>query len=318
MEADAAFGAQCGIRLWEEKMSRRRAVVGFCKRNRHILYIMPWLIGFLVFQALPMLWSLACSFSDFHLFRGIHQWGLQNYIDLASDTEALRAIGITLLYTCITVPLKIVLAMAVAYLLHTSIKGIRIFRTLYYLPSILGGSVAVAILWKALFRNGGVVNQLLQTVGLSPVSWLAEPNTALWVVILLRVWEFGSPMVLMLAALQQIPHTLLDAARLDGASAVRIFFRIQLPMISPVVFYAAMLQICAALQEFNAPFIITDGGPMGSTTLISLLIYRYGFSQYEMGYAGALAWVLFLLTAICVGLYLTLGKRFVFFEQEAP
>lgn len=299
-------------------MSRRRAVVGFCKRNQHILYIMPWLIGFLVFQALPMLWSLVCSFSDFHLFRGIHQWGLQNYIDLVSDTEALRAIGITLLYTCITVPLKIVLAMAVAYLLHTSVKGIRIFRTLYYLPSILGGSVAAAILWKALFRNGGVVNQLLQTVGLSPVSWLAEPNAALWVVILLRVWEFGSPMVLMLAALQQIPHTLLDAARLDGASAVRIFFRIQLPMISPVVFYAAMLQICAALQEFNAPFIITDGGPMGSTTLISLLIYRYGFNQYEMGYAGALAWVLFLLTAICVGLYLTFGKRFVFFEQEAP
>ncbi|MDD5947916.1 MAG: sugar ABC transporter permease [Oscillospiraceae bacterium] len=265
-----------------------------------------------------MLWSLISGFSDFHLFRGISQWGLQNYTAILSDTAALRAIGITLLYTCITVPLKIMLAMAVAYLLHTSLKGIGIFRTLYYLPSILGSSVAAAVLWKALFRDGGVVNQLLQTVGLSPVAWLAEPDTALWVVILLRVWEFGSPMVLMLAALQQIPHTLLDAARLDGAGAVSIFFRIQLPMISPVVFYSAMLQICTALQEFNAPFIITDGGPMGSTTLISLLIYRHAFSQYEMGYASALAWVLFLLTAVCVGLYLLLGKRLVFWEQEEP
>lgn len=297
-------------------MSKRRSFVGFCKRNRHILYITPWLIGFLVFQALPVLWSLVCSFSDFHLFRGINQWGWQNYTAFVFDTEALRAIGITLLYTCVTVPLKIALAMAVAYLLHTSVKGIGVFRTLYYLPSILGSSVATAILWKALFRDNGVVNQLLQMVGLSPVAWLAEPSAALWVVILLRVWEFGSPMVLMLTALQQIPHTLLDAAKLDGAGAASIFFRIQLPMISPVVFYAAMLQICTALQEFNAPFIITDGGPMGATTLISLLIYRHGFSQYEMGYASTLAWVLFLLTAVFVGLYLMLGKRLVFWEQE--
>ncbi len=299
-------------------MSTRKRFVGFCKRNRHILYIVPWLIGFVVFQAVPMLWSLVCGFSDFHLFRGIREWGLQNYTAIFADADALRAIGTTLLYTCITVPLKIIVAMAVAYLLHTSLRGIGVFRTLYYLPSILGSSVAAAVLWKALFRDGGVVNQLLQTVGISPVAWLAEPQTALWVVILLRVWEFGSPMVLMLAALQQIPRTLLDAARLDGAGAVSIFFRIQLPMISPVVFYAAMLQICTALQEFNAPFVITDGGPMGSTTLISLLIYRNAFSQYEMGYASALAWVLFLLTAVCVGLYLLLGKGLVFFEQEEP
>lgn len=297
-------------------MNARQRFAGFCKRNRHILYIVPWMSGFVLFQAVPMLWSLVCGFTDFHLFRGITEISLDNYIAVFTEPDALRAIGITLLYAAITVPLKIGAALLVACLLNTSLRGIRLFRTLYYLPSILGSSVAAAVLWKALFRDGGVVNQLLELVGISEIAWLAEPNTALWVVILLRVWEFGSPMVLLLAALEQIPRSLIEAARLDGAGGWTIFFRIRLPMISPVLFYTVMIQLCAALQEFNAPFIITDGGPMGATTLISLLIYRSAFSQYEMGYASALAWVLFLLTAVCVSLYLLAGRRLVFYEEE--
>ncbi|MBQ4345520.1 MAG: sugar ABC transporter permease [Oscillospiraceae bacterium] len=297
-------------------MNAWKRFAGFCKRNRHMLYILPWLLGFFLFQAAPMLYSLVCGFTDFHLFRGISDIGFANYGKILTDAETLGAIGRTLLYTAVTVPLKILAALAVAYLLHCSLKGIGVFRTLYYLPSILGSSVAAAVLWKALFRDGGVVNHLLEMVGLAPVSWLAEPQAALWVVILLRVWEFGSPMVLLLAALQQIPRTMLEAARLDGAGGWAVFWHIQLPMISPVLFYSVLLQICAALQEFNAPFIITDGGPMGSTTLISLLIYRNAFGLYEMGYASALAWVLFLLTAVFVGLYLLIGRGRLFDGQE--
>lgn len=297
-------------------MNTKQRFAGFCKRNRHIVYILPWMVGFVLFQAVPMLWSLVCGFTDFHLFRGITEVSLANYIAVFSEPEALRAMGTTLLYAVITVPLKVGVALAAACLLNTSLRGIRLFRTLYYLPSILGSSVAAAVLWKALFRDGGVVNRLLEAVGISGGSWLADPNTALWVVILLRVWEFGSPMVLLLAALQQIPRSLIEAARLDGAGGWTVFFRIRLPMISPVLFYAVMIQLCAALQEFNAPFIITDGGPMGATTLISLLIYRSAFSQYEMGYASALAWVLFLLTAVCVSIYLLAGRRLVFYDDE--
>lgn len=299
-----------------EALKTQNSFAGFCKRNRHILYIVPWIIGFLLFQAAPMIYSLVCGFTDFHLFRGATEITFDNYIAIFTESEALRSIGLTLLYAAITVPLKVGAALAVACLLNTSLRGIGAFRTLYYLPSILGSSVAAAVLWKAMFRDGGVINQLHSAVGIPEIAWLAEPNTALWVVILLRVWEFGSPMVLLLAALQQIPKTLIEAARLDGANGLTIFFRIRLPMISPVLFYTVMLQLCAALQEFNAPFIITDGGPMGATTLISLLIYRNAFNEYEMGYASALAWVLFLLTAVFVSIYLLSGRGLVFYEDE--
>ncbi|MBR6761825.1 MAG: sugar ABC transporter permease [Oscillospiraceae bacterium] len=297
-------------------MKQHKRFAGFCKRNRHILYIVPWIIGFLCFQALPMLYSLLCGFTDFHLFRGITKIGLMQYQRILTDAEVLRAIGITLLYTGLVVPLKILTALFIACLLNRSMKGIRVFRTLYYLPSILGGSIAASILWKALFRDHGFINQILSLLHLPEIAWLAEPNAALWVIILLRVWEFGSPMVLLLAALEQIPTSLIEAARLDGAGAISIFFRIRLPMISPVLFYTTMIQLCAALQEFNAPFVITDGGPRGSTTLISLLLYRSAFTEYQMGYASAMAWVLFLLTTVLVGVFLLTRNRLVFYQEE--
>lgn len=291
---------------------RQANTAGFCKRNRHMLYILPWLIGFAVFQAIPMLYSLICGFTDFHMFRGVHETGLMNYIAILGDKAVWQAAGRTLLFAVISVPLKLTAAMCAALLLAKERKGIRFFRTVYYLPSILGGSVAAAVLWKALFRDKGVVNALLTALHLPAVQWLAEPNAALWVLILLRVWEFGSPMLLFLAALRQIPQELTDAAKIDGAGGIRCFFSVRLPMISPVVYYNAMLGFCAALQEFNAPFVITEGGPRGATTLLSLLLYRSAFTANEMGYACALAWLLFLLTALISGLFLILRKKLVY------
>lgn len=291
---------------------RQANTAGFCKRNRHMLYILPWLIGFAVFQAIPMLYSLICGFTDFHMFRGVHQTGLMNYIAILGDKAVWQAAGRTLLFAVISVPLKLTAAMCAALLLAKERKGIRFFRTVYYLPSILGGSVAAAVLWKALFRDKGVVNAILTALHLPAVQWLAEPKAALWVLILLRVWEFGSPMLLFLAALRQIPQELTDAAKIDGAGGIRCFFSVRLPMISPVVYYNAMLGFCAALQEFNAPFVITEGGPRGATTLLSLLLYRSAFTANEMGYACALAWLLFLLTALISGLFLILRKKLVY------
>lgn len=295
---------------------RRDAAAGFWKRNRHIIYVLPWLLGFLVFQAAPMLFSLLCGLTDFHLFRGVSEIGLMNYTRMLREPDVLRAVGLTLEFAVISVPLKLAAALAAALLLAKQMRGIRLFRTLYYLPSILGGSVAAAVLWKALFRDHGVVNALLAAMHLPEIHWLSEPHAALWIVILLRVWEFGAPMLMFLAALQQIPQDLLDAATLDGAGAWKIFFRIKLPMISQVLFYNLMLSFCAALQEFNAPFVITEGGPRGATTLLSLLLYRSAFTANEMGYACALAWVLFLLSAAISGLFLLARKRLVYDPDE--
>ncbi len=286
------------------------------RRRSAYLYILPWLIGFAVFRLLPMLWSFACGFTDMNLFRGVRQTGLMNYTEIFTDSTVLRAVGRTMLFACVSVPLKLTAAMLAALLLARQMRGIRVFRTLYYLPSILGGSVAAAVLWKAMFRDQGMVNAILTALHLPAVSWLGEPHAAMWVLILLRVWEFGSPMLLFLAALRQIPQDLLDAADIDGAGAVRRFFRIKLPMISPVVFYNLMLSFCAALQEFSAPFVITDGGPRGTTTLLSLLLYRSAFTANEMGYASALAWVLFLISAACSAAFLLLRKKLVYLPDE--
>ncbi len=286
------------------------------RRRSAYLYILPWLIGFAVFRLLPMLWSFVCGFTDMNLFRGVRQTGLMNYTEIFADSTVLRAVGRTMLFACVSVPLKLTAAMLAALLLARQMRGIRVFRTLYYLPSILGGSVAAAVLWKAMFRDQGMVNAMLTALHLPAVSWLGEPHAAMWVLILLRVWEFGSPMLLFLAALRQIPQDLLDAADIDGAGAVRRFFRIKLPMISPVVFYNLMLSFCAALQEFSAPFVITDGGPRGATTLLSLLLYRSAFTANEMGYASALAWVLFLISAACSAAFLLLRKKLVYLPDE--
>ncbi|MBP0971978.1 MAG: sugar ABC transporter permease [Oscillospiraceae bacterium] len=291
-------------------------MTGHKKRRLHILYIAPWLAGFLLFQAAPMLYSLVCGFTDFHLFRGITETGLMNYERILTDNESLRAIWLTLKFAFLCVPLKLGAALLTAVLLSKPVRGIRVFRTLYYLPSILGGSVAAAVLWKAMFRDHGLINGILSALHLPAVSWLSEQNPALWVIILLRVWEFGAPMLLFLAALQEIPRELYDAATLDGADGLRRFFRITLPMISPVIFYNTVLAFCAALQEFSAPFVITEGGPRGGTTLISLLLYRSAFTANEMGYACALAWVLFLMSAAISTFFLLLRRRLVFFADE--
>lgn len=286
------------------------------KRQLDRLYLLPWLFGFLLFQAAPMLYSLLCGFTDLHLFRGVTQTGLMNYVRIFTENDSLRAVGLTLKYALFCVPLKIAAALLTAVLLSKHLRGIRLFRTLCYLPSILGGSVAASVLWKAMFRDHGVVNGILTTMHLPAVLWLSGQESALWVIILLRVWEFGAPMLLFLAALRDIPGELTDAATLDGAGGITRFFRITLPMISPVLFYNTMLAFCAAMQEFHAPFVITEGGPRGATTLLPLLLYRSAFTANEMGYACALAWVLFLISAAVSAGFLLLRKKLVYFADE--
>ena len=288
----------------------------FWKRNVGLLFVLPWLIGFLVFRLYPFAISLFYSFTDFNLFKGISESGLMNYKEIFTSTKITKALGVTFKYAFLTVPLKLAFALFIAYIMNFKIKGVNFFRTAYYIPSILGGSVAISVLWKALFRDDGLINGALAIFGIEGLHWLSDPTYALFVISLLRVWQFGSAMVVFLAALKGVPTDLYEAASIDGASKTRQFFSVTLPMITPVVFYNLVTQLCQAFQEFNGPYIITQGGPRNSTTLISLLIYNSAFKNHDMGLASAMAWVLFIIVMVLSLIAFMSQKYWVYYADE--
>lgn len=287
----------------------------WCDANTGLFFLIPWIIGFLVFKVYPFGSSLVYSFTDMNFFRGIHEYGIMNYIEIFTDRATTTALAITFKYAFITVPLKLVFALFIAYILNFKIKFVNLFRTVYYIPSILGGSVAIAVLWRALFRDDGVINTIIGFFGIQGPSWLADRTWSLFIICLLRVWQFGSAMVLFLAALKGVSPDLYEAATIDGASKTRQFFSITVPMITPVIFYNLVTQIAQAFQEFNGPYIITGGGPRNATTLVSLLVYNYAFMDNEMGMACALAWVMFAIVAVLTVIAFSSQKRWVYYAD---
>ena len=287
----------------------------FLDKWQGLIYLIPWIIGFVVFKAIPFGQSLYYSFTDMNFFNGIHQYGVMNYVTAFSDAKVTKALVTTFKYAFITVPLKLIFALFIAYILNFKIACVNLFRTVYYIPSILGGSVAIAVLWRALFKDTGVVNTILGFFGIAGPDWLADKTWALFVICLLRVWQFGSAMVLFLAALKGVPADLYEAATIDGASKTRQFFSITVPMITPVIFYNLVTQIAQAFQEFNGPYIITQGGPRNATTLVSLLVYNYAFKSNQMGMACALAWVMFIAVALLTVIAFTSQKHWVYYAD---
>ena len=288
----------------------------FGKKNVGFLFIIPWLIGFLVFKAYPFVSSLYYSFTDYNLFTKISKYTLQNYADVFTVAIEKRALITTFKYAFMTVPLKLVFALFIAYILNFKIKGVNAFRTAYYIPSILGGSVAIAVLWKALFSDNGLIRSGFKLIGVDAPHFMSDPKWALFMISILRVWQFGSAMVVFLAALKGVPLDLYEAASLDGAGKWRQFFSITVPLITPVIFYNLVTQLVQAFQEFNGPFIITKGGPLGSTTLMSLLIYNNAFTSYQMGKASAQAWVLFVILMIFTLISFWSQKHWVYYADD--
>ena len=281
-----------------------------------LILVLPWIIGFVIFKAYPFLMSLYYSFTNYQLTKEITQYGIMNYIKIFEDKAIMRAFGVTFKYALMTVPLKLVFALFIAYILNFKMKGVNLFRVAYYIPSILGGSVAIAVLWRAIFQRNGIINNLLLQVNVVGPSWLGDEKYALFIVCLLRVWQFGSAMVIFLAALKGVPQDLYEAAALDGAGKWRQFRSVTIPMITPVIFYNLITQICQAFQEFNGPFIITKGGPNGSTTLITLLIYNNAFKTFQMGMASAMAWILFMVVATLSTVAFMSQKKWVHYSEE--
>lgn len=291
---------------------------GYKKRDyQAYLYLLPWLLGFMLLQLYPFISSLYYSFTDYKIASGANWVGLDNYIKLFTrDTEFWNSARVTLLYTLYTVPGKLIMALAVAVFLNRDIKGINLIRTLYYIPSLFGGSVAVAILWKLMFMDNGVINAMLATLHLPSVQWLGNTKTALPTICAMEIWQFGSSMVMFLAALKNVPRELYEAASIDGAGKIKSFFKITVPQITPIIFFNTIMQTIQALQNFTSAFVITDGGPLKSTNVLGIKLYKEGFSYFKMGYASAISWVIFVMIMIVTLILFRSSSAWVYYEDE--
>lgn len=274
-----------------------------------LVLISPFIVGFAVFVLYPFICSFIVGLTDYDNIHTPDFIGLENYRKMLTDGNFIKSLGVTLKYTAIFVPLKIIISLAVSLLLNLEIKGIGVFRTVFYIPSILGANLAVVIMWQYLFTYDGFFNQLLIKVGLPPVSWYGDPDFSLWVIILLRLWEFGSTMVIFLTALRDIPKEYYDASRTDGCGKIKSFFLITLPLLKNVIFMNVVLQTISALQEFNAPYMITGGQPLKSTYTVGMLIYDEMFGYYNAGYANAVSWVLFVIISAVIAVMFGLARR---------
>ncbi|GHT68481.1 sugar ABC transporter permease [Spirochaetia bacterium] len=284
--------------------------------NMGYVYILPWILGFIVFQAYPLAASLFYSFTDYNITDKPVFVGFDNYVTMfTKDKLFLISFWTTIKFVFMSVPMKIVTALIVAMLLNQKIRGINFYRTVFYIPSIFGGSVAIAILWRFLFMDDGLVNHLLAAIHLPAVKWLTSPMLALFTLNLLSVWQFGSSMVLFLAALKQVPEDLHEAARIDGAGRFHSFFRVTLPMITPVLFFNILMQMVNAFQDFTGAFVITNGGPLNSTYLFALKLYSEAFRYFKMGYASALSWILFLLILMFTAVFFRFSSMATYYED---
>ena len=276
----------------------------------------PWLFGFVLMYFLPMLISIYYSFTDYNLLNDAKVIGFDNYVRIFTNDDTFwQALKVTFIYTIFLVPLRLAFALVVAMLLNTKHRGLGLYRTIYYIPSIIGGSIAVSIVWQQIFGNDGVVMSLLSVFGIEQdVSLLGNPKTALAVIILMGVWQFGSSMLIFLSALKQIPTTLYEAARVDGAGKVRQFFKITLPLLTPTVFFNLVMQMIQGFLAFTQCYIITQGKPMDSTLFYTVYMYQQSFEFKHTGYGAAMAWVMLVIVGL-ITLVLFATKRFWVYED---
>lgn len=283
------------------------------------VFLAPWLIGFLVLAIGPILTSFYLSFTKYDIASSPEFVGLENFEYMVFwDGRFWQSLKVTFAYVLMSVPGTLIFALAVAMVLDKGIRAIGWYRAMFYLPSILGGSIAVAILWRQLFSNEGVVNTILGSVGIDGPYWLSDPDYSLYTLVLLAIWQFGSPMLIFLAGLRAIPQELYEAAEIDAAGPIRRFFAVTLPLLAPVMFFNLVLQMIEAFKTFNSAFIISDGrgNPLDSLLFFTLYLYNEAFSYFRMGYASALAWVLLAIIAVFTGIAFATSKYWVHYESE--
>ncbi len=311
MESAGAVGAR-------HRPGKRAASRAASSDRQGYLFLLPWLAGFLCLTVGPTLASLYLSFTNFDLVQSPRWIGAANYVRIATnDVKFVDSLKVTFLYVALAVPLKLAFALAVAIALNKGIRGLPLYRAIFYLPSLLGASVAIAVLWRTLFSGDGLVNRILALVGYHGPSWISDPDYAIYTLVLLSVWQFGSPMIIFLAGLRQIPQDVYEAASLEGASKRRQFFKITLPLLTPVVFFNAIVQTIDAFKAFTPAFIISEGtgGPVRATLFYTLYLYQEAFAYFRMGYAAALAWILVLIIAVFTAFSFLTARYWVHYDD---
>ncbi|MDE1548121.1 carbohydrate ABC transporter permease [Jeotgalibaca caeni] len=282
------------------------------------LFISPFIIGFLMFIIVPMIISLVISFQRYDLLTEPKFIGLDNFKEILFDDPKFRtSLSVTLKYVAMAVPLRLIVALSVAMLINRPSKLSGLYRVLFYIPSVIGGSVAVSIMWRNLFGDAGLINGVLEAIGLEPIFFFKEPFTALLTLVLLAGWQFGSSMLVFLGGLKNIPNELYEAANIDGAGKVRQFFSITLPVLSPIIFFNLVMQTISSFLTFTPAYVISNGtgSPRNGTLVYALYIYQQAFGELEMGYASALAWILILIVGVITILLFATSKFWVFSEN---
>ena len=282
------------------------------------VFILPFIIGFLAFMAIPMFLSFVFSFTDYDILSKPAFIGINNFKNMFfNDPKFWKVFKVTLKYVIFSVPLKLLMALLVALLLVRNTKLSGFYRAVYYLPSFIGSSVAVAILWRRMFASDGVINSILQSIGIpSNIPWLGRESTAIWTLIILTVWQFGSSMLIFLSGIKQIPVTLYESAKVDGAIGIQRFFKITLPMLTPTIFFNLINQLINGFMAFTQSYIITQGKPRDSTLFYTVYMYQNSFTYNKMGYGSAMAWFMILILSVLTFILFKTQKYWVYYEAE--
>ena len=282
------------------------------------VFAFPFIFGFVCFSLIPIVMSLCYAFTDYSLGTKTATFvGWENFARLLTDEVFLRSIVKTLQYVLISVPLKLSFALLVAFVLTRPTRMATLYRSLYYVPSLVGGSVAVALVWKQLFARKGLFNSVLVDMGLKSVNWFGSETLAIYPLILMAAWQFGSSMIIFAAGLKEIPTTYYEAAQIDGAGGFQRFFKITLPCLSPIILYNLVMQTISAFMTFTQAFIITGGGPNNATLLYALNVYDQAFKYNKMGYASAMSWVMLVVMSLITLIIFRTSRFWVFSESES-
>ncbi len=281
-------------------------------------FLLPWFIGLALVTIGPMIASLVLSFTRYNLLSPPRFTGVDNWVRMWEDERLHTSLQVTFQYVFFSVPLQLAVALVLAIVLDRGMRGLAFYRSAFYLPSLLGSSVAIAILWRQIFGVDGLINQVLAFFGIEGQGWISSPDTALGTLMILNVWTFGSPMIIFLAGLRQIPSMYYEAAQVDGASRWHQLWRITIPLLTPIIFFNLVLQIIGAFQSFTQAFIVSggSGGPVDSTLFFTLYLYQQGFANLNMGYASAMAWLLLVIVAVLTALAFWSSKYWVFYDDE--
>ena len=298
----------------ERKTSRKK----FWYNDNTVGYIfsLPFIIGFLAFTLIPIAVSMYYSVTDYKLGQTPAFIGIKNYLELLKDERFINSVKVTLIYVVTSVPTKLIFALFVAYLLTQGRRGVTFYRSLYYVPSLIGGSIAVALVWKTIFSRKGLANTILASLGLQKLYWLGDPKLSMGILVLMSAWQFGYSMIIFAAGLKEIPGSYYEAAEIDGANKWQRFLSITLPCLSPIILYNLVMQTITAFMAFTQAFVITQGGPNDATNFYALYVYNHAFKWSNMGYASAMSWLMLVLISVITLILFKSSKFWVFSEAD--